>query len=736
MQNIMDDEKCAEGSDMPDRSRRRFLSATLLGGVGLSLPQPSQAQGPADSALTDANLLSPADSISAYIDLLSRVRSEFLSQRLNEVGERSVSVNKLLEDICKDIDDLERLVPDLKQSAGLEQLRNAYSLSLIGILKFRQASLKSLDEVRAGTKLVANSTDKLNSSAANLQQSVSLPQPAVKLLQKIITDVRRLRNLTAGLVTSSKVLLNSSNTINIRIDEVNGQLVEAIKILVADEVSATVTSKVDIHKAYEFVDSAIKSLASLEKEFPALSFLTPIKPVSEVLSSRTAKNATDIAAQAAPVESVKWRVIEPTRILSGHKDSVQAVVFSPDDSEVVTASIDGSVILWDVASGLKKVAFANSSGPIFSASFSPDAAVLTTGGRDGLRTWDTNSGRLLAHIIVGPDFITGVAFYGSTYAAVISGDSISIWDIPSRKKLHSFQHDTSLTLTAAFSPDGEKLVTGHSPGEVIFWNLNTLQRESVLRTEPDTGITSITLSPDGKRLACGHKTGEITVWDIATKQKISEIRDSSAIISAVTFSPDAKYIAAGEYTRIYDSITGAIVAKLASGGGGSVSAISFTHSGKMIAASHNERVILWELDDSGTNKIVSPASTLLRNLLSDTLSWIYKLEMASNNHGQQTDGKVRFITASITSSPAVPQLGLGLYWAVRDILAELLPEALRRRTWHCLWLIGPILVAGQNEDVRRSKIYDLIPELRPRGTSDLNDEKRSNAAARLAKLKV
>lgn len=78
----------------------------------------------------------------------------------------------------------------------------------------------------------------------------------------------------------------------------------------------------------------------------------------------------------------------------------------------------------------------------------------------------------------------------------------------------------------------------------------------------------------------------------------------------------------------------------------------------------------------------------------------------------------------------------GLWSAVRQMLAEILPTNTTTRALACTVLVGPILVGYQDESTRFNLIYDVLPNLLPRGEHDTSDNKRKTAAERLSRVVI
>jgi WD40 repeat protein len=135
--------------------------------------------------------------------------------------------------------------------------------------------------------------------------------------------------------------------------------------------------------------------------------------------------APDIFARhnPAPSSAPGAKLIE----LRDHVDVVSSIRFSEDGSRLVTASWDGSAIVWDAASGEALHMLEGHTGRVISADFSPDETLIATAGSDGkVILWDAESGELL--------FVPGS------------------WDKPLRD--------------VVFTPDGKHLVTSDNGGAI------------------------------------------------------------------------------------------------------------------------------------------------------------------------------------------------------------------------------------------------------------------------------
>lgn len=90
--------------------------------------------------------------------------------------------------------------------------------------------------------------------------------------------------------------------------------------------------------------------------------------------------------------------LDEIKRLAGHRQSVPAICFSPDDELLATGAGDRKAILWDARSWEPSPWIA-AGGEIQCISFAPDGSTLMTAGRDQVPAlWDLQTKRLLMHL--------------------------------------------------------------------------------------------------------------------------------------------------------------------------------------------------------------------------------------------------------------------------------------------------------------------------------------------------
>jgi WD40 repeat protein len=152
---------------------------------------------------------------------------------------------------------------------------------------------------------------------------------------------------------------------------------------------------------------------------------------------------------------------------------------------------------------------------------------------------------------------------GKTLASGDMGDTLSVWDLATGKKLFQPSQKDGRGYAVAFSPDGKMLAAGGRDDTITLWDAANWKVKLREFKAPGEGFFSVAFSPDGKTLAggslLGAAKGVIHLWDVATGKETGRLEGHQNCVTGLAFSPDGKALASAsndKTARLWDVASG------------------------------------------------------------------------------------------------------------------------------------------------------------------------------------
>lgn len=298
------------------------------------------------------------------------------------------------------------------------------------------------------------------------------------------------------------------------------------------------------------------------------------------------------------------QVTLPKQTLKEPAGAVVSASYSPDGTLLATGCADGSIKIWDTATGEVKYTLRGHKKPVKALAFAPVGALLASGNDDRLvKLWDPIHGVELATLQKGyKGGIESLAFSPDAALLVTAGGhgknvpEIRLWDVVGRQEVAVIQNEHTNHATAVvFAPDGKSFATGGKDGAVKVWDVYTRLVRHTL-TGHDGRINALAYASDGKRLASAGKDRSVRLWDPIGGTEERTLPSHATEVRAVAFTPDGKRLASADNSvTLWDAATGRerMILKAHKN---AIAALAFTPNGKSLAtASYDRTVRIWEI---------------------------------------------------------------------------------------------------------------------------------------------
>jgi len=298
-----------------------------------------------------------------------------------------------------------------------------------------------------------------------------------------------------------------------------------------------------------------------------------------------------------------------TATFTGHTDWVKSVCMSVDHRYALSGGFDGTMKLWDVASGECIRTFLGHKSGVMAVWLSQDSRLAWSGSLDKtIKMWDVESGNCLMTLEGHASGVFSICVSSEERRLLSGGDgdgtaanTLKLWDLETGRCVRTFDghprdpgYPGSVTVNGVcLSTDGRLAMSGSKDGKIKIWETETGRCLKVLR---GGAVESLSLSGDGRHLLSSG-TGFIALWDIASGRCVANIEDRAWITSVCLSQPGRHALAgSGKAVKVWDLHTRRCVREL-EGHDEHVDAVHLSADGRFALSGSADRTVkLWTLD--------------------------------------------------------------------------------------------------------------------------------------------
>jgi len=279
--------------------------------------------------------------------------------------------------------------------------------------------------------------------------------------------------------------------------------------------------------------------------------------------------------------------------VSTYPERVIGVIISPDGCLAATATDDGLLQTWDMATGALKTTFEQRVRHAALPVFSPDGTQLVTVGEDeNIRIWGAATGKLLRSLSGHAGQVCHAEFSsdGSLIVSAALDGTAKLWAADTGALLGTLQSEAGNFLKAILSPDATAVVTVSGMGEIRVWNRKGLTER--FRCKGGSAV----FSTDGSLLATTEKN-EVAVWDVGSGACLHAWSQEGGI-RKVRFSRSSdRLLTAGAdgTAHLWDIGTGTVLTEYVHRDPGGLDDVSFLENDAfVVCCGHRGTFSVWE----------------------------------------------------------------------------------------------------------------------------------------------
>ena len=276
--------------------------------------------------------------------------------------------------------------------------------------------------------------------------------------------------------------------------------------------------------------------------------------------------------------------------LYAHRDTIANIEFSPDGSQLATASRDGTVKFWDIDKRILVESYVDFPAPVQDIEYLPGGDYMLIGlgnagnypaSQDSLAAsavylWDLqNTSQAQAYFghtnwVWAADFSAGGSLVASGSGPLrfpANPDDLDatarVWDAATGKQVVALHGHTNTVDAVRFLPGGQYLLSASWDGTIRRWNLDD-GSEVARYNVPDAQVYMIDLLPGGAQFVSASSDGIIRLWDTETGELLREYEGHEDPVNGIHVSADGKLMVSaaggwggGDYTaRLWDIESG------------------------------------------------------------------------------------------------------------------------------------------------------------------------------------
>jgi len=243
------------------------------------------------------------------------------------------------------------------------------------------------------------------------------------------------------------------------------------------------------------------------------------------------------------------------RMLKGHFGKIYAMHWNKNKNNLVSASQDGKLIIWDAFTTNKQNAIPLRSSWVMTCAYSESGAFVACGGLDNLCSiyrvpgqGETAQNKTHAELAQHEGYLSCCRFIGDSEIITSSGDaSCILWDIESKSYKAIFEGHGGDAMNVSIWDSANIFVSASCDATAKLWDYR--EQKTPVKTFPghESDINSIQFFPDGNAFVTGSDDSSLRLFDVRAYKQVNKYANDKILcgITSVAFSKTGRLLFAG-----------------------------------------------------------------------------------------------------------------------------------------------------------------------------------------------
>jgi len=283
-------------------------------------------------------------------------------------------------------------------------------------------------------------------------------------------------------------------------------------------------------------------------------------------------------------------------VFNGHADRITDFVIHPNGEQIISASQDGTLKIWDLRLAKKnhpeyrRPKQKNHTQKIHTLQFTMDGSRFLSASQDKTLLWWDAEGRVISNAVSQPtnSDLAGLLSPDNRFIVTAGWNDTAfvIWDAQTGQVRHRLSGHADRFTAFAVSPDSAWLLSASDDRKLIVWDIISGKARVKLMGH-QAKLTTCAISPDGRRVVSGSADGTLICWDAASGGQFFQIAAYEKAIQGCYFSPDGAQILSFSDTpkiNVRDALSGQEVASFKGHTGTRMLSAVFTPDSRQIVS--------------------------------------------------------------------------------------------------------------------------------------------------------